>query len=179
MPQEQELKVHGVIFIAILNNKTQIQSWTQVQSNFIKQRLNAERLCPRMCRRCVLVIAWQRLHAFCLSVTCSSCLFPDTWKPKRFHTSDLKLVEASPVSQTLSLGSTTCCVYHFTLRGEHKGRWVCMDWSELLCFTVAETKKNPKTVHSLPRRPILWNCPRRHFCHHDTAKNDNIPDKFV
>lgn len=43
MPQEQELKVHGLILIAILNNKTEIMSWTQVQSTFITKRLNSER----------------------------------------------------------------------------------------------------------------------------------------
>lgn len=33
--------------------------------------------------------------------------YPDTMKPKRFHTSDLKTAEASAISHTLSLGSLT------------------------------------------------------------------------
>lgn len=55
---------------------------------------------------CVLVLVQQR--QVCFSSVSS---FPDTMKPKRFHTSDLKTTGASAISYALSLGSPTACVF--------------------------------------------------------------------
>lgn len=98
---------------------------------FISQRFNFEHynMCTK-CRRCVLVLVWQRVHI----VFWPLFSFLSTGKPKCFLTSDLKLAGASAVSQTSLLA------FHSPLLLFLPGlcRWAVVPTS--LCFTAKQTQ---------------------------------------